>query len=133
MTIEEINKMPSGFNNNIMWNIAHLIAAQDSLFYIKSGHPLRNITQEYFDDYKPGSKPEKAVSADEFELIKALLFTSVEGLEKDLELDIFGKYPTWTTRYGVDIENANDALTLLAFHDGLHFGYMLAQKRVLRS
>lgn len=133
MSIEEINKVPKGFNNNIIWNIAHLVAAQDNIFYVKSGHPLKNIDQEYFDAYKPGSKPEQPVTTEEFERIKSVLFSSVDQLEHDLDLDIFDNYPAWTTRYGVEMENVNDGLSLLAFHDGLHFGYMLALKRILKT
>jgi len=29
------------------------------------------------------------------------------------------------------LQNINDALEFVFFHDGLHIGYMLAQKRVL--
>lgn len=133
MSLDEINEVPHGFKNNIAWNIAHLIAAQDNIFYSKSGHPLKNISQEYFDSYKPGTKPEKPVTAEEFEQIKSLLFSSLDVLEQDLEQNIFSNYPAWTTRYGVDMESVNDGLILLPFHDGLHFGYMLAQKRVIRS
>lgn len=133
MSTEELNKVPEGFNNNIAWNVAHLVAAQDNICYVKAGHPLKNIDQEYFDTYKPGSKPERAVSAEEVEKIKELLFSSLEKLEGDLNTDVFGNYTAWTTRYGVEIESLHDALTLLPFHDGLHFGYMMAQKRVLRG
>jgi len=132
MSLEEVNQVPQGFNNNIIWNIAHLVASQDSIFYLKSGHSFKNIDQDYFDAYKPGTKPEKPVSAEELERIKALLFSSVDHLEQDLGLKIFGNYPAWTTRYGLNIENVNDGLSLLTFHDGLHFGYMMAQKKVLR-
>ncbi|WP_276346369.1 DinB family protein [Daejeonella sp. JGW-45] len=133
MTIEELNKIPAGFNNNIIWNVAHLVAAQDNIFYVKAGLPLKNISQQYFDSYKPGSKPERALSGKEFEEIKSLLFSSVDKLEEDIELKIFGDYTPWKTRYGFDMESINDGLTLLPFHDGLHFGYVMALKRVLRS
>jgi hypothetical protein len=133
MSDDEINLVPPGFNNNIIWNIAHLIAAQDNIFYIKSGHPLKNIDEEYFENYKPGSKPERTVSRAEIDQIKSLLFSSLEELEKDLKSEIFSDYPAWTTRYGVDIQNVNDGLILLPFHEGLHFGYILAQKRVIRG
>src|SRR6476620_362767 len=97
MSTEELNQVPIGFNNNIIWNIAHLVAAQDNIFYVKSGHPLKNISQEYFDAYKPGSKPEAAVSSDEIERIKELLFSSLDHLERDLDQNIFRNYPAWTT------------------------------------
>jgi hypothetical protein len=133
MSIDELNKVPAGFNNNIIWNIAHLVAAQDNIFYVKAGHPLKNIDQAYFDAYKPGSRPQGAVPAQEIEHIKSLLFSSVDQLEADLSLGIFNNYQAWSTRYGVDMESFNDSLTLLPFHDGLHFGYMMAQKRVIRG
>ncbi|MES3016824.1 MAG: DinB family protein [Bacteroidota bacterium] len=133
MSTDELNKVPAGFNNNIIWNIAHLIAAQDNIFYVKSGHPLKNIDQQYFDAYKPGSKPEGPVSSEEIERIKQLLFSSLDQLGVDLETNLFANYPAWATRYGVDMESADDGLNLLPFHDGLHFGYMMALKRVLRN
>ena len=132
MSLDELNKVPAGFNNNIIWNIAHLVAAQDNIFYVKAGLPLKNIDQEYFDAYKPGSKPERSLSVEEFEQIKLLLFASVDKLEEDIRQNIFGNYTSWTTRYGFDVESFNDGLTLLPFHDGLHFGYMMALKRAIR-
>ena len=74
MSIEELNQVPQGFNNNIIWNLAHLIAAQDNICYVRAGLPLKNIDQQYFDAYKPGTKPEKEVSAQQVEGIKTLLY-----------------------------------------------------------
>jgi hypothetical protein len=36
LTTEQLNKIPAGFNNNIIWNIAHLTAAQQNLCYVRS-------------------------------------------------------------------------------------------------
>ena len=30
-TLEQLNKVPNGFNNNLVWNIGHIIVAQQSL------------------------------------------------------------------------------------------------------
>lgn len=133
LSTEEINKVPAGFNNNIIWNFAHLVAAQDNMCYVKAGLPLRNIDQEFFDAYKPGSKPEKPVSEEEIERIKALMFTSLDQLEEDIRNGQFETYTPWKTRYEVEMNSLNDALTLLPFHEGLHFGYMMALKRSIRS
>jgi hypothetical protein len=39
-TLEQLNKVPRGFNNNIIWNIAHVIVTQQILVYKLSGLPM---------------------------------------------------------------------------------------------
>ncbi|WP_407635809.1 DinB family protein [Solitalea canadensis] len=36
-TIDQLNKVPAGFNNNLIWNIGHEIVAQQALIYKSSG------------------------------------------------------------------------------------------------
>ena len=37
LSIEELNIIPEGFNNNIFWNIAHVAVTQQILVYKLSG------------------------------------------------------------------------------------------------
>ena len=39
-TLEELNKVPEGFSNNIIWNIAHVIVTQQLLVYRNSDLPM---------------------------------------------------------------------------------------------
>ena len=71
-SLEQMNIVPDKFSNNIIWNIGHIVAAQQSLVYKTSNLPM-NITEEYFDKYKPGTKPVGAVSQGEVNEIKSLL------------------------------------------------------------
>ncbi|HLG39364.1 MAG TPA: DinB family protein [Chitinophagaceae bacterium] len=48
--LEQLNIVPDKFNNNLVWNIGHIIAAQQSLVYKTSNLPM-HITDEYFDKY----------------------------------------------------------------------------------
>lgn len=32
-TIDQLNKIPDGFSNNLIWNIGHVIVAQQALIY----------------------------------------------------------------------------------------------------
>ena len=37
LSTEQLNKIPDGFNNNIIWNLAHMIAAQQGVCYVRAG------------------------------------------------------------------------------------------------
>ena len=130
LSTEQLNEIPAGFNNNIIWNVGHLIAVQQGVCYLRAG--LKTVIEEkFFLDYKPETKPTGAVSEDEINAIKKLLFSSLDQLESDLDKNIFTNYTAWTTRSGLEMKNIDDALSFLPFHEGLHVGYIMALKRVI--
>ena len=132
LRIEQLNKVPTGFNNNIVWNFAHLMASQQGLCYLRAGvKPI--INEQHIATYKGGTKPEKTVSAEELESMKLLFLSTIDQLEKDYENKIFANYQTFTTALGVEINNIEDALSFLIFHEGLHTGYMMALKRLVKA
>src|SRR6267154_696892 len=53
---DQLNEIPAGFNNNIIWNLGHMIAAQQSICYIRAG-VLPVVEKKYITEYKPGTKP----------------------------------------------------------------------------
>lgn len=127
---EQLNKIPAGFNNNIIWNIAHLVASQQGVCYKRAGLGLL-VDGDFFNQYKPDSKPAEYVSQTEIEYIKIILITTIDQFEKDYGQETFKNYPSWITRYGVELNSIDDALTFLPFHEGLHVGYIMALKRVV--
>jgi hypothetical protein len=54
-TLEQLNKVHEGFNNNIIWNIAHVIVTQQILVYKLSGLPMI-VTDEMVEKYRKGTK-----------------------------------------------------------------------------
>ena len=131
LSLEEINTIPKGFNNNIAWNFGHVIAAQQGVCYLRAGLPMV-IEKEVFKKFKPDSKPEAPVSAEEIQSLKTLLFSTIDVLEEDYKAGKFSAYTPWTTRYGVQINTIEDAITFLSFHDGLHVVYTMALRRAVR-
>ncbi len=79
-TLEELNKVPEGFNNNMIWNIAHTIVTQQLLVYNFSGLPML-VSDEMVADYKKGTKAERDLSQKEVDAIKDLLFSTIEKTE----------------------------------------------------
>ncbi len=132
LSIEQLNKVPAGFNNNIVWNFAHLMASQQGLCYIRAGvKPV--IDEQHINSYKGGTKPEKTVTAEELESMKMLFLSTIDQLEKDFENKLFVNYQPFTTALGVEINNIEDAMDFLFFHEGLHTGYMMALKRLVKA
>lgn len=129
---EHLNEIPEGFNNNIIWNLAHLISAQQGICYKRSG--LQPIVQDKFiSPYLPGTKPEGFVDSSDVETIKSLLLSSLDEFESDYKKNFFTTYTPVVTRYGVELANIDDAVNFLLFHEGLHTGYVMALKRVLKG
>ena len=129
LSTEQLNHIPVGFNNNIIWNLAHMVAAMQGVCYRRSG---LNIPDElFFDSYKPGSKPLGPVSAEEIGRIKELLINSAEQLDADYASGIFKTYTSFETRYGVAITGIDDAINFLPFHEGLHSGVISAMKKLV--
>ncbi|MDP2413720.1 DinB family protein [Daejeonella sp.] len=130
LSIPELNKIPEGFNNNIIWHLGHLIAAQEGIFYLRGKLEL-NVEQEFFNSFKNGSRPDREILAEELENIKSLLFSSLDQFESDLGKNVFHNYPAWTTSMGIEINSIEDALNFLPFHEGLHLSYIMVYKRMI--
>lgn len=130
LTVEQLNKIPDGFNNNIIWNLAHIIAAQQNICYKRAGLDIV-IEERFFTPFLPGTKPESFVNAADVEIIKGLFFSTLDQLESDLQNGKFANYVPWTTRYGNTINSGDEAAAFLPFHEGIHTGYIWALKRVI--
>jgi hypothetical protein len=132
LSLEELNEIPPGFNNNIIWNLGHIVAAQAGVCYVRGGFPLP-IDEKFFLAYKPDSKPTGPVSEAEFDAIKEMMFSTIDTLMEDYKNNAFEGYKPWMNRYGVEHTSIDDSIIFLPFHEGLHMGYIMAQKRALKS
>ena len=130
LSTDELNDIPFGFNNNLVWHIGHLVASQQGICYKRAGIPM-NIDDAVFETYKPGTKPEKYVDQQEIDSLKTSLLSAIDRFDEDYNKGIFKDYPSWTTRYGVELNNIDEAITFLLFHEGLHLGYVMALKRLV--
>ena len=131
LSAEELNKIPAGFNNNIIWNLAHLTAAQQGMCYVRAGVPT-SVDEEYLTPFKSGTKPEGFIDDGKIKVLKELLLTSLDQFETDRHTNLFDNYPAWKTRSGVAINNIDDAVEFILFHEGVHVGCIMAMKRIIK-
>ena len=129
MSTGHLNKIPAAFNNNIIWNIAHLTAAQQNLCYVRSG--LAITVKEHFSPFLSGTKPEKFIEQKEIDSIFDALLNSMDRLAADYSSNVFLKFDPWGKRYGIKLNSIEDAINFIPFHEGMHIGYIMALKKLV--
>lgn len=132
-SLEELNKIPEGFNNNIIWNIGHVVVTEQLLVYKLSGLQAM-VSDTLINKYRKDSKPEGNASQTEVNEIKELLFSTIERTKQDYTNNTFKAYNEYTvSTTGNTLKNVDDALNFVLFHEGMHMGYILALKRALKN
>lgn len=129
-TLEELNTIPHGFSNNLIWNIGHIIVVQQMLVYNLSGLPMI-ISNEMIEKYKKGTKPEHNTDQAEIDEIKRLLFETIDQSEVDFDNTIFKEYQEFTTMSGFTIKSAKDAMAFNYYHEGVHTGIMMQIRKFI--
>lgn len=127
-TLDQLNKIPDGFRNNIIWNIAHVVVTQQLLVYNLSGLPMM-VDAGMVDRYKRGTAPEHDVTEDEVARIRELLTSTIDQTEQDLAANSFQDYKAYTTSTGFHIGSAHDAIGFNNYHEGMHFGIIMGLRK----
>jgi len=126
---EDLLRISPNYNNNLLWNAAHVLVTTQLLCYKLSGNDL-SINSNIVDKYRKGTKATLDSNIDVSELIE-LLNSSADQLELDYNKGLFKNYSEYPTSFGFVLKSIEDAISFNNVHDGMHFGYMLAQKRGL--
>lgn len=129
-TLEQLNKVPEGFNNNLIWNVAHIIVTQQLLVYKLAGLPMM-ISEELVEKYRKGTKTEHQASQEEVDEILSLLHATVAQTEKDIENNLFQNFNEYPTSTGFVLKSNQDSMEFNNFHEGLHIGVIMAIRKLV--
>lgn len=130
LSIEQINRIPEGFNNNLVWNFAHVVASLQMLCYVRTGLPTR-LDEKFVHTYKIGTKPEAFVSAEEYNHFKQLAEDGVRQLEEDYNNGYFKDFTPYVTGSGVSMTDIEFVITYVCLHHGNHWGACNALKKLV--
>lgn len=130
LTLDQLNTKPKGFNNTIFWNIKHVVITQQLLIYRLSELPVL-VTETEIETYKKGTKSESKATTEDIELLKYQLFSTLEKTKEDYQKGLFKKYTEYTVSTKSILTSINEALAFNNSHEGIHFGYILAMKKIL--
>ncbi len=127
---EQLLKIPQGFNNNIWWNIAHVVVTQQLLVYKLSNLQMR-VEDHLVDKFRKGTKPDGTATDEEIKKIANYLISTVEWTKEDLENGLFKEYNAYTTSANVTLSDVSAAISFNVFHEGIHLGAILALKKMV--
>lgn len=122
---EVLCAIPTGFKNNIWWNIGHTVVVQQGLTYGLSGLSY-TIPEDLANQFKKGTRPEAVPEDAEIERMKELLFSTQEKVQEDYAAGKFKDYKAYETSAKVTLHNIEEALMFNNFHEGIHLGTVLA-------
>lgn len=129
-SLGQLNKIPEGFSNNLIWNIGHIVVVQQLLVYKLSGLPMM-ISDAMVEKYRKGTKPEAEITQQEVDEIKHLLFATLEQSKTDFANGIFKGYSEFTTMSGFAIRDAKEAMEFNNYHEAIHTGIMMQIRKFL--
>ena len=132
VTEKELNHVPKGFNNNLIWNLGHIIASQQLLCYKLSNLPFV-IDENIVDTFKNGTKIIEIYSSLDYENLKQLAQTTVDRLQADLDEKKFQTFTSFPTSYGIQLNNIEDAIRFANMHEAFHLGYVMALRRAVNQ
>ena len=127
-SLDQLNKIPEGFSNNIIWNIAHTIVTQQLLVYRLSGLPCM-ISDDLIERFKKGTKPESELSQAEVDAIHNLLFSTIEKTKEDYSNRIFQQFNEYTVTTKSRLTNVEESIDFNCYHEGIHLGVILALRK----
>lgn len=127
---EQLHKIPEGFNNNIVWNVAHLVVTQQLLHYKLSGLQCL-VPDELIENYRKGTSPSEEMNEEDFEEVKELLAGLPDTLEEDYKEGIFKEYTEYPTSTGFVLSSIDNAIAFNNLHEGIHLGIIMALTKLV--
>ena len=124
MSAEQLQTIPPGYNNNIIWNLGHIVAIQQKLMYGLSGNPFK-VPNEFVFEYQNGTFPKERIEDQEISIIRQYLETTIDEAKMDWENGLFHNITAFDTRIKVKLENFEDITLFNFFHEGIHTGHIL--------
>ncbi len=127
LSAKQLQAVPAGFDNNIAWNVGHLLVVQQRILYARCGLPV-SVDEDMIPLYLPGTSPADWETEPDAEALVAGLLPQQAQLEEDYGAGRFdgADFEAFTTGSGMQIGSLEDAFTFNLYHESQHYGFVLA-------
>jgi hypothetical protein len=127
---EQLETVPPGASNSILWNLGHLAVTQQLLHYKLSGLPMY-LPDEVVDGFRKGTSPADWNGAPPAGIgqVREWLVELPERLAEDHAAGRFESFQEYPTSAGITLHSLDEALAFNNFHEGLHGGFIMRLKK----
>ncbi len=129
-SLEQLNTIPTGFSNNLIWNYGHVTVTHQLLTYGLAGLEM-NMDSDLISKYRKGTKPGQAVSEEEYSFLKNKFSELPQQFLSNCESGSFAGFKKYETSFGVTLNSIEDAVSFNNLHEALHLGAMLGIRKFL--
>ena len=130
LDLAQLNKIPEGFNNNLAWNLGHIVTTQQLLCYGLSSLPMA-LENDFISNYRKGSKPEGDINQADLDFMKNQMIVLADKMEDDYANGIFKEYKEYSTSFNATLGSVDDAILFNNMHETMHLGFMIALKKMV--
>lgn len=127
---EDLLRIPEGRDDNILWNVGHLLCSLSRLTYVFSGYALP-IPEYYLKLFGKGTNARDWTGTPNAEEVLQLFTGMPDQLETDFLAGKFVDYKPLLLGGGHSVESVDEAVAFHCFHEGLHIGMVISLKRMM--
>ncbi len=126
---EELVLVPDGAENNVLWNVGHIVLSHFRLVYRPSGAtvPVPETWNEWF---LPGTSPDNWTERGP--LVGEVMdqfHTQIDRIEADHAKGLFNSYKPFELKSGSRLASAEEAMAFNLMHEGIHIGAVIALRQ----
>ena len=129
LDFDQLIEIPKGLNNNILWNLGHVLVTQQALIYRLSGNQMK-VEEKLIELFKKGAVP-IAYDKEILSIIKDQFLLLNDKAEEDYKAGLFDTFTEYPTSYGYTLHSIEEAIEFNAAHEALHLGYIMALRRMV--
>jgi hypothetical protein len=129
---EEFLRIPQPWNNNVLWQLGHIVTAQQVLCYKNANVPI--LIPDYFiPAFKKGSSPKDWTEIPSTQVVLHYLENTADVLWEDYQSGKLNNYTSYLTSAGVTLSSIEDALMFNYSHENLHLGNIMIMDKYLQK
>ncbi len=128
---EQLLAIPAGAENNVLWNVGHIVLSHYRLIYRPCGAtvPVPDTWENWF---LPGSSPANwKPTGPAIDEVLAEFHGQTDRIQTDFHNGLFKNYKAFQLKSGDSLASLDEALAFNLMHEGIHIGALIALRHQL--